>query len=58
MLFYVILIFSIFKNNASPNGVVGVTFKDLEFHGINHFIYNRGPSIRVSCGSKHTMLLL
>ena len=43
-----ILFFSTFKNNTSPSGIFGVTFKDLEFYGTNYFIYNRGPSITVS----------
>ena len=34
--------------NTSPNGILGITFKDLEFYGTNHFIHNHGPSIRVS----------
>ena len=34
-------------NNTSPNGILGITFKDLEFYGTNHFIHNHGPSIRV-----------
>ena len=43
-----ILFFSTFKNNTSPSGVFGITFKDIDFYGTNYFIYNRGPSITVS----------
>ena len=29
--------------------MLGITFKDLDFYGTNHFIKNHGPSIIVSC---------
>ena len=34
-------------NNESPNGAVGIVFKDVDFVGTNIFINNRGPTIRV-----------
>ena len=42
------MFFSVFTSNASPNGILGIMFKDVEFHGTNHFISNRGSSIRVN----------
>ena len=36
-------------NNQSPQGILGIIFKNIEFFGTNHFIYNKGPVIRVSC---------
>ena len=47
-LVHIINYFSTFRHNRSPNGILGITFKDLEFYGTNYFINNYGPSIRVS----------
>ena len=44
--------------NRSPNGILGVTFKDVDFHGTNHFINNTGPSIIVSCYTKCVRITL
>ena len=39
--------YSNFTNNSDPGGIVNLGFNNAEFHGLNTFEYNKGPSLRV-----------
>ena len=40
--------YSNFTNNTDPGGIVNLGFNNAEFHGLNKFENNTGPSLRVS----------
>ena len=49
MIQYKIIVFcSNFTNNFDPGGIVNLGFNNAEFHGLNRFENNIGPSLRVS----------
>jgi len=43
----IVSICSVFRDNMSPYGTIGIISKDIEFFGTNIFIYNNGPAMRV-----------
>lgn len=45
---YVPVFCSNFMNNFDPGGIVNLGFNNAEFHGLNRFENNKGPSLRVS----------
>lgn len=47
--------YSNFTNNSDPGGIVNLGFSNAEFHGLNRFENNEGPSLRV--GTVHGKIL-